>query len=289
MSHYETLGVSRTADDKEIKSAFRKLAMQWHPDKNPGDAAAEKKFKEINEAYETLKDADKRHMYDLQTEAPRHREQGRSQSYTSWEEAFSRRRQYGNNPNIDEILEELIRQRTANQQQAKNKDINLRYTISFAESFSGKEVELRYSTSKHASKTIKVNIPKSVRDGTKIRYAGMGDDSNSIMPAGDLYVIVSVTPDDRFVRQHDDTIITSVTIDFIEAMLGVNKNVPCVDGTEVKLRIHPGTQANAQIKVPEKGFYNAFGRRGSMLVEVLLEHPKLNSAQYALLAKIKDM
>lgn len=286
-SHYETLGVAKTASDADIKSAFRKLAMQCHPDKNPGDAAAEKKFKEINEAYEHLKDPAKRQAYDAAQANPF----GQRGSHSAdWEDIFAKRRQYGGSVHEDMFMEEILRRARQQQhaQQVKNKDTILKYTVTLEEVYAGKEVELRYSTSRNPSKTAKIVIPRSVRDGAKIRYAGMGDDLNPNAPAGDLYVVITIAQNDRFVRM-DDNILTSVTIDFIDAILGVTRRVPCIDGSEINLRILAGMKPGDHIKVPEKGLWTDSGRRGHMLVEVVMQQPKLNNAQYELLAKIKDL
>lgn len=284
MSHYETLGVSKTADESEIKKAFRALAMKFHPDKNPGNSSAEKKFKEINEAYEILKDPQKRAAYDYENTVRK------NQSWSNapnWDDTFSKRRQYGNFSD-DEILNEILRRARQNQPPARNKDTILRYTASLEDVFTGKEVELRYSTAKNPGKTIKINIPRSIVDGTKIRYAGMGDDTYANAPPGDLYVVISIAPNDRFIR-NGDTLTTSVTIDFIDAILGVNKRIPCIDGSEINLRIHAGMAPSSHIRVPEKGLWSHQGTRGSMLVEVVMEQPTLNDAQRELLRKVKEL
>lgn len=284
MSHYETLGVSKTASADEIKKAFRTKAKQFHPDLNPNDAKAAEQFRRVNEAYEVLKDSTKRAEYDTVSERPKFRDPFGSR--TAWDDGL--RRQYSNVDN--DLFEELLRRTRDHQarQQQKNKDTILKYTMQLEDIYTGKEVELRYSTSRVPNKTIKVSIPKSTRDGAKIRYAGMGDDSNPNAAPGDLYVVITIAPNARFIR-NDADISTSVTIDFIEAMLGVNKRIPCIDGSEINLRIHAGMNPGQSIKVPEKGLWNEYGRRGNMMVEVVLQQPKLNNAQYELLAKLKDL
>ncbi len=284
MSHYETLGVSKAASADEIKKAFRAKAKQFHPDLNPNDANAAEQFRRVNEAYEILKDSTKRAEYDAVGERPKFRDPFGSR--TAWDDGL--RRQYSNVDN--DLFEELLRRTRDHQarQQQKNKDTILKYTMQLEDIYTGKEVELRYSTSRVPNKTIKVSIPKSTRDGAKIRYAGMGDDSNPNAAPGDLYVVITIAPNARFIR-NDADISTSVTIDFIEAMLGVNKRIPCIDGSEINLRIHAGMNPGQSIKVPEKGLWNEYGRRGNMMVEVVLQQPKLNNAQYELLAKLKDL
>lgn len=286
MTHYELLGVKNTADEKELKSAFRRLAMQYHPDKNPGDASAEKKFKEINEAYETLKDPDKRAAYDYSLRGPQ-RTHTDFNPRTDWDDLFAKKRQYGNF-GADYEFEELLRRAQARAHApSRNKDTLLKYTVTLEEVFTGKEVELRYTTSR-GQKTVKVVIPRSIRDGERVRYSGKGDDSVAGVPPGDLYVAVSVAPNDRFIRS-DYTISTSVTVDFIDAMIGTYKRIPCIDGSEINLRINAGLNPGSAIKVPEKGLWKDNGERAPMMVEVVMVQPKLNNAQYELLAKLKNL
>jgi DnaJ-class molecular chaperone len=290
MTHYEVLGISASADESEIKSAFRKLAKQYHPDLNQDDAVAESKFKQINEAYEVLKDPQKRAEYDYRLKSNTGSYSGGQHTSSDWEDMVNRRRQYGHyNENIEELLREAMRRgQQSSYTPPKNKDTNLTYTITFAESFTGKDVELRYKTGSGNTKTVKVQIPRSVNHGSKIRFAGQGDDSISGSPPGDLFVNISVGRDPRFVR-NDTSVSTTIFIDFIDAMLGVNKRVPCVDGSEINLRVLAGMNPGNAIRVPEKGFYGPDGKRGPMMVEVVMEQPKLNDAQYAALAQLRDL
>lgn len=288
-SPYEVLGVQNTADDAEIKAAFRKLAKKWHPDVNQGNPSAEIKFKEINEAYETLKDPQKRAAYDYMSKPRSGAAAGGFYTQSDWD----RRSQYGRATNdaFEEMLREAARRNNGYQSYQshtlKNKDTILNYSISFEESFTGKEVELRYNVG-GKSKTTKVTIPKSVNNGAKIRFAGQGDDTLKDVPAGDLFVIINIKDDPRFVR-NDSTVSTTIYIDFIDAMLGTTKRVPCIDGSEINLRVYGGMNPGSSIKVPEKGFYDAYGKRGPMMVEVVMEQPKLNPEQLAALAKIRDL
>lgn len=298
MNHYEVLGVSQTATDAEIKSAFRKKAKQYHPDVNQGDAASEAKFKQVNEAYEILKDSQKRAHYDY-TLTPKPRGSSNGGKPFDWEEEYNRRRQYGQYSNnrgpyggaeadIEELLREAMRRHQTQAQPKKNKDTNLTYTITFMESFEGKEVELRYTTGSGSSKTVKVSIPRSVEHGQKIRINGQGDDSIKDAPPGDLYVNIVVARDPRFVRT-DWGVSTTIYIDFIDAILGCHKVVPCIDGTSINLRVVAGMVPGASLRVPEKGFYDNKGIRGPMMVEVVMEQPKLNEAQLEALTKIRDL
>jgi DnaJ-class molecular chaperone len=272
--YYAILGVGKTADDKEIKSAFRKLAMKWHPDKNPGNAEAEKKFKEINEAYETLKDPNKRAEYDN----PRPQFDFRSNG------GFDRQHFGFGNPFDDPFFEELLRN-VNRRQTPKNKDVHIRYNVTLEESFLGKEVDLNYTVN-GTSKSVHVSIPKSIFDGAKIRFTGQGETNIPNIPPGDLYIIINVLSHDRFIRQHD-AVITSLTIDFIDAILGTNKQLKCIDGSEIDVRVPAGLIPGNHLKVAEKGFYHG-DKRGPMLVEIVFTQPTLTEDQLKLLATLKN-
>jgi DnaJ-class molecular chaperone len=281
-SPYDILGVTKTSTDAEIKQAYHRLAKKYHPDINKDDKSAADKFKEISSAYDLIKDADKRLAYETQNAGWSHQGfAGGSQSSDPFVDALRRARQYRQD---DNWYEEVLRAQKASR---KNKDTLIRYTVTLEEAFRGKDVEIKYSTESRKDRTVKVKIPRSIRDGAKIRYAGMGDDSIPGVPAGDLYIVVSIAPNSVFVR-NNETISTSITIDFIDAILGKNVRVPTIDGAEINLRIHAGLNPGSHVKVPEMGMYNEFGRRGPMLVEVVMVQPKLTEAQYELLAKLKN-
>lgn len=275
MTHYDTLGVSRTASPDEIKKAFRRIALESHPDKNPGDKQAEIRFKQANAAYDTLKDQQKREQYDLSLQ-PRQ---------TFRQSPFGR--QYG----FEDPYADLRQAMYEHMRYPGNKDTIIKYAITLREALEGKSVELKYSTSTRTNKSVKVNIPRSITEGAKIRFAGMGDDSVPNATPGDLYVVITILPDSTFIRGADGAVHMSLTVDFIDAMIGTNRRITCLDGTEIDLRIPAGLAPGATIRVPEKGFYRSLGgqveSRAPMLVEVQMEQPKLTPEQYASLAKLK--
>lgn len=275
MTHYDILGVSRTASPDEIKKAFRRIALESHPDKNPGNKQAENRFKMANDAYDTLKDPHKREQYDLSLQ-PR---------TTFRNSPFGR--QYGFEDPFVDIRQAMYE----HMRYPGNKDTIIKYAITLREAFEGKTVELKYSTSTRTNKSVRVTIPRSITEGAKIRFAGMGDDSVPNANPGDLYVIITILPDPTFIRSADGSVHTSLTIDFLDAMMGTNRRITCLDGTEIDLRIPAGLAPGAIIRVPEKGFFRSFGgqveSRSPMLVEIQMEQPKLSPEQYALLAKLK--
>jgi len=283
MSHYDTLGVSKTADEAELKSAFRKLAMRWHPDKNPGDPSAEKRFKEINEAYETLKDPQKRAAYDYESKP----------KFDFSSKGFGRNDHFSDLNDIQDILRKQYGTQGdpfgdmfSHRRPLRNKDIGLKYKITLEESFTGKEATLMYSTANKKDRTITCNIPRSVTNGVKIRYPGQGDDALQGQIPGDVLLEIQIEDHPRFIRDGFN-VNTSVEIDFIDAMLGCNRAVPCIDGDIINLRIHAGLKPHAVIRVPERGFWTDNGKRASMMVEVVMVQPKLNQEQVDHLIKAK--
>lgn len=275
MNHYDTLGIPRTASPDEIKKAFRRIALESHPDKNPGNKQAENRFKQANDAYDTLKDQQKREQYDLSL-----------QSRGSF-----RNSQFGRQQGHEYPFADFRQAMYEHMHYPVNKDTIIKYAVTLREALEGKTVELKYSTSTRTHKSVRVNIPRSITEGAKIRFTSMGDDSVPNVTPGDLYVIITILPDPTFIRAADGSIHMSMTIDFIDAMVGTNRRITCLDGTEIDLRIPAGLAPGASIRVPEKGFYRSFGgtveSRAPMYVEIQMEQPKLSSAQYELLAKLK--
>jgi molecular chaperone DnaJ len=343
--YYEVLGVSRTATEAEMKSAFRKLAMQYHPDRNPGDHEAEVKFKEINEAYQTLSDAQKRAAYDRYGHA-----------------AFAN----GGGPGgpgfggdfsdfMSDIFENFFgdagggrgRSRGAGGRE-RGADMRYNLEITLDEAFHGKTAELKIPTSitceacsgsgaKPGSRpktcptcggigrvratqgffsiertcpnchgrgeviddpcaacggagrvtrerTLSVNIPAGVEDGTRIRLAGEGEAGLRGGPPGDLYIFLSIKPHPFYQRDGAD-LFCRVPISMVTAALGGEFSVPTLGGTEALVKVPEGTQTGKQFRLKGKGMPVLRSRDvGDLYIQVVVETPqKLTKRQRELL------
>lgn len=261
--YYQILGVDRKASEQEIKSAYRKLARQLHPDKNPDDPTAEERFKEVNEAYEVLGDPNKRAKYDQL-----------GSSYRAWERSGARpggfdwstwtsgapggvRMEVGDlgdlfgGGNFSDFFNAIFGgmsqgsqsgyRRTASR---RGRDLQQEVTISLAEAYSGTQRRLR-----RQSGELEVKIPPGAQTGTKIRLSGQGETSGR--QSGDLYLIVNVQPDPRFDRKSDD-LYTDVSVDLYTAVLGGEVHVPTLSG-EVVLTIPPGSQPDQVFRLKSRG------------------------------------
>ena len=250
-NYYDTLGVNKNASDKDIKQAYRRLAKQYHPDANPDDSTAEAKFKEINEAYETLSDPDKRAQYDRFGSAYQQFGGRNSGSYYTNVDT-------GESP-LNDILESIFggfngrssgfsgHQTGRTRQQATNgSDLEQTVRITLQEAYEG--TTRLVST---GSRRVKVAIPAGADNGTRVRLAGEGQPGVMGGLPGDLYLVVEVEPDDQFERQGND-LMTDVRVDMFTAMLGGKMPVPTM-GRPIVLTIPPGTQSGRKFRISGRG------------------------------------
>jgi DnaJ-class molecular chaperone len=240
-THYEILGVDEKAPEDEIKRAYRKLAMQYHPDRNQGDKIAEAKFKEINEAYGILGDSKKRQEYDLARKS-----QGHDQR--SWSQGF-------NPGNIDDIISQFFGQSGFGQFRRgpmANSDVSLTLNISLEEAYLGKQMPLQINTPSGRRVEILVNIPAGIDTGVRIRYQGQGDHANTSMPPGDLFINVQIANHPLFKRM-GPTLETRIKVDAIAAIVGTKKKVRCINGDEIDIAVPPGTQPGSRLRIGGKG------------------------------------
>jgi molecular chaperone DnaJ len=341
--YYETLGVAKTASEAELKSAFRKLAMKYHPDKNPGDKDAEVQFKEINEAYQTLSDAQKRAAYDRYGHAAFANGGGGGPGFDA---------------NFSDVMSDIFenffggaagggRTRGANGRE-RGADMRFNLEISLDEAFAGKTATVKIPTSvtcevcsgtgaKAGSKpkpcptcggygrvratqgffsiertcpnchgrgetiddpctgcggagrvtrerTLSVNVPAGVEDGTRIRLAGEGEAGLRGGPAGDLYIFLSLQPHAFFQRDGAD-LFCRVPISMVTAALGGEVTVPTIDGSDAKVKVPEGTQSGKQFRLKAKGMPVLRSRDvGDLYIQVVVETPqKLTKRQRELL------
>jgi len=227
MDHYSTLGVDKNAGSDEIKRAYRKLASQHHPDKG-GDKA---KFQEIQAAYDTLSNPDKRAQYD-NPQPQFHGGGGFNGAPPGFEDIFAQMFGGGQHP-----FGNMFRQ----QQAPRNRTLNIQTSITLEDAFHGKDLIATLGLPSGRDQTIEVKIPAGIGDGTTLRLAGMGDDSVPNTPRGDIHLTVNITPHHRFQRQGDDLLCVA-DVSCIDAMLGKSIFIDTIDGKTLETSIQPGTQ-----------------------------------------------
>jgi molecular chaperone DnaJ len=344
--YYEILGVTREVSDAELKIAFRKLAMKHHPDRNPGNKEAEAKFKEVNEAYDALKDPQKRAAYDRFGHAA-FDGGGRSGFEAGGFGSFS--------DIFNDIFEDLAGRGRTRSSGGRERGADLRYNmeIELEDAFKGKTATIRIPTSvtcescsgsgaKPGSRprqcgtcgghgrvrasqgffsiertcpacqgrgeviddpcpncggagrltrerTLSVNIPAGVEDGTRIRLANEGEAGTRGGPSGDLYIFLSIQPHPFFQRDGAD-LHCRVPISMVTAALGGEFTVPTIDGSRTKVTVPEGTQTGRQVRLNGKGMPVLRSRDvGDMYVQVFVETPKnLTRRQRELLAEFEQ-
>ncbi len=268
--YYAELGVSKDASEKEIKKAFRKLAREYHPDSHPDDPAAETRFKEINEAYETLSDPETRSEYDHAREmgyfvgGP----QG-GQQYVRVEDLFGGGG-FSGGASTQDLFGGFADLFSGGRRQAprptKGQDVAGSISLTFHEALAGPTRAFSVNGG-----SVKVKIPKGVADGTKVRVAGKGGPGADGGPAGDLYVTVQVGSHPIFSRLGKRDLGITVPITYAEAALGAVITVPTLDGT-TKIRVPAGTTSGTKMKVSGKGVETAKAQ-GDLIVTVEVAVP----------------
>jgi curved DNA-binding protein len=284
--YYKVLGVSKSATGAEIKTAYRKLAMKYHPDHSKGDKHAEEMFKTISEAYAVLSDKEKRQQYDTFGSDDFH------QRY-SQEDIFR-------NVDLGDILREFgfggkgmrfsfggpIGGHQRRQAPVKGSDLVYELPLTLREVASGASKTVTFQH-QGRNENISVTIPPGMITGKKLRLAGKGEQSGYGGPAGDLYIQSRVIPDSVFTAEEHD-LNTTVTIRLSESLLGTQVAVPTIEGGELSLKIPPGTRHKTRMRLAGHGLPKMKGSsRGDLYVTVLLDIPsKLNPEQKRLVKKM---
>lgn len=245
---YKVLGVSKDVSDAELKKVYRKLARQYHPDSNPGDAKAEAKFKEISEAYSVIGDSEQRKEYDeVRAMGPGPRFNTGGARGPQGSQGFP-----GGAQGFEDVFANLFGggggfggfggpQRGA--------DLTTKTTIDFIDSIQGATIKLRLNSGETT-----VKIPAGIQDGQKIKLRGKGQQSPNGGPAGDLLIEVHVKPHPVFTRDGNNIRVV-VPITYSEAVLGATIQVPTLGGEPVKLKVAPGTPNGRVLRVKGKGVH----------------------------------
>ena len=265
--YYEVLGVSKNASPEEIKRAYRKLAVKYHPDKNPGNNKAEDKFKEASNAYQVLSDSEKRKIYDLHGHAGVH--DSGFQGFTNSDEIFS---QFGDIfsqeifGNFGDVFGDMFTRRGSPFHTRPSGDSQANLTITFEESVFGSEKQIRVD-----NRTITVKIPSGIKDGQTLRLTAQGK-SVSGGKRSPLHLTISVQPNPNFKRE-ELNLVTQITVPFTLAALGGKIRVPMLRG-QVELKIPPGTQPDQQLRLRGRGITDSSGRTGDLRVKIKVEIPQ---------------
>ncbi len=287
--YYEVLGVSKNASDDEIKKAYRKLAIKYHPDKNPGDKEAEAKFKEINEAHDVLSDKQKRARYDQFGHAGVGGASGGNPFGGAGNpfggfngQTFNF--EFGNGGVFDDIIGNLFGFGAGARRPRRGADYQVAVTLTFEEAIFGTT-----KTVDNNGKNMKVKIPAGIDDGMSIRLRGKGGPApEGGTEPGDLYVRVRVKPHKSLMRE-GAIILSEHKIDMVDAALGCEVEVLTVDGP-VTMKVPAGTQSGTPFKLSGHGVpFRSDGDRGPHIVTILVETPKnLSKKQKELLEEFKS-
>ncbi len=301
IDYYKILGVEKNATADDIKKAYRKMARKLHPDLNPNDKEAQRKFQQLNEANEVLSDPDKRAKYDKYGENWKHGEE-----YEKAQQQYQQQQRASNfgggqtfytegdfsDSDFSEFFHSMFgsgfsqRQSGRAGRKYKGGDYSAELHLTLQQAMQTHKQELQVD-----GRNIRITIPAGVSNGQKIKLAGYGQPGANDAPAGDLYITFVVADDARFKRLGND-IYTQVSIDLYTAVLGGEAIIDTLHGA-VKMKIKPGTQPDSKLRLKGKGMpvYKEENLFGDQIVSIKVEIPKnlspKESELFTELAKLK--
>jgi DnaJ-class molecular chaperone len=292
--YYKTLGIEKNASKDDVKKAFRKLAHEFHPDKNKGNAEAEKKFKEASEAYSVLSDDEKRKQYDMFGSAGAggaNYQGGFGQGFNGFQGFNTGNGQgfhfdfsnFGGGQGVEfdlgDIFSDFFGQGRAKRPK-KGKNITVDINISFKESVFGVEKDISIG----GQENLTIKIPPGIEDGQGLRISGRGEQGEG--GRGDLIVRVWVAPHPHF-RKEGYNLITELPVKLTLALTGGTIDFETIDG-KIELKIPQGTTHNEILRIKKKGVMTEDGRRGDLLIVTKVEMPrKLSREAQRLIEELK--
>lgn len=316
IDYYKVLGISKSATDKDIKKAYRKLARKYHPDLNPNDKEAEQKFKQVNEANEVLGNPENRKKYDEYGENWKHAEEiekakANQRAYSSAAGGSSSGNPFGSGrtytsgsgftydqfegEDFSDFFASMFggQRRTSGfdsfggggQARFRGQDFNAELQLNLTEVYESQKQTISVN-----GKKIRITIPAGVEDGQTIKIKGHGGPGVNNGPKGDLYITFRINNNTRF-KRNKSTLYLDYELDFYTALLGGEIKVPTFDG-QVKLKVKAETDNDTKVKLKGKGFpvYKKTGQKGDLIVTYKIKMPKnLTAKQKALFREIKNL
>jgi curved DNA-binding protein len=286
--YYQILGLKKGASNEEIKKAYRKLAVKYHPDKNPGDKEAEEKFKEINEAYAVLSDTQKKAQYDQFGSTDFHRRFSQEDIFRGFDVGdIFKDLGFG----TDDIFSRIFGAGNFQQgakfrpRRQRGEDFTMDLHISFRDAALGAEKRVAFLRDGNREE-LSVKVPAGIADNAKLRIAGKGGKVVGDAGPGDLYLTVKIGSDPVFTREDDDLIVER-NVSFTEAALGTSLDIPTLEG-EKRIKIPEGIQPGTKIRL--KGFgipHMGKSGRGDLYVRIGIKVPeRLTETQKKLLREL---
>lgn len=299
--YYKVLGVEKTATSDEIKKAYRKLAQKYHPDRNQNDKEAEEKFKEISEAYEVLKDEEKRLKYDnLGSRYSQHRQSGGVNSDFNWSDWYSGQGQanygynrgagaYGTGGSVSDFFDSIFGRGRTSQQRARNiptkgNDYKTNVTLTLDEAYNGTSKNLKINNER-----ISINFKQGIRDGHEMKLTGKGMEGKYGGANGDLYIKVNVTTPQGVIRDGDNITLEKF-VPLTTMVLGGEETID-IFGNKIIIKINEATSSGKKFKFSGMGFKNyTTSVKGDLYVRLFPLLPtKLSAKQKKLYESLKSL
>ena len=288
--YYQVLGLKKGASPEEIKRAYRKLALQFHPDKKQGNKEAEEKFKEINEAYAVLSDPQKKEQFDQFGATGFHQRYSQEDIFRGFDVGdLFKDMGLGTDDIFSRIFSSQGEQRSRMKaRKQRGEDFTMDLPVTFSEAYFGAEKRVAFLRG-GVREELSVKVPGGVANGAKLRIASKGDSGAGGGPAGDLYLVVKTGLDPIFSRENDD-IVVERSIRITEAALGTSLDAPTMEGNK-RIKIPAGIQPGTKIRLKGFGFpHMGKTTKGDLYVKVNVKVPtQLNEAQKKILEELSGM